>query len=161
YRSFDLAVLEQPINGPDEILIVDPGDVLAAVSRPPSQTVPYQTQQHIEYAAAVRAHRHRRAQRNLARLRYDRFIEGAFPTTRHVDAESPRIRRTRLGTAQDAGRLVVRGVVAVSIDRGSAGLEPHGRWPGCARYGLAHNAGRVYARFGNVPAVARVVPAVY
>ena len=41
------------------------------------------------------------------------------------------------GTAQDAGRLVVRGVIAVGVDRGGARLQPdsrrparRGRWPG-------------------------------
>ena len=76
--AVEVVVLDQPADRADEVLVVDPRDVLPAVAARAAEAAAHQAEQHVEDAAAVRAHHHRRAQqrpcacaasRGLARAR--------------------------------------------------------------------------------------------
>ena len=69
--------------------------------------------------------------------------------------------RIGLAAAEDTGRLVVRRIIAMGIDRRSAGLEPHPRRPPAVRDDFTDHASRFDSRLGNVPAVRHIVPAVH
>ncbi len=52
----DVLVLEQEVDGASVVLVVHPGDVLAAVTLSAAQSKAHQSQQHGEDAAAIGAH---------------------------------------------------------------------------------------------------------
>ena len=91
---------------------------------------------HVEDAAAVRAHHHRRAQGHLAGVRGVGLRLRALPVLRDLDAVRPVLRHAGLGAADEAGRLVVRRRRSggrrwsrcSSAARRAAGVRPR-RWP--------------------------------
>ena len=125
----------------------------------PPRPASHERQQRVEHAAAIRAHRHRRAQRDLARPRRGRGVERALPRRRHLDAEPPRVRHVRLAAA-DRAVLVVRRPERVGVDRRRAGLDPHRRRPRRLRDGLADDPRRADPRVEHRGAVGRRVAAV-
>ena len=88
--------------------VVDPRDVLPAVAARAAEAAAHEAEQHVEHAAAVRAHRPSpSAARPCACAGVDAPSAARLPGRRDVDAEPPRVGRVRLGAADDAGRLVV------------------------------------------------------
>jgi len=53
---FDFGVIYQPEYGLNEILIVNPRDVLPPVPCAPAEPDPHKPEQHIERASAIRTH---------------------------------------------------------------------------------------------------------
>src|SRR5262249_30448741 len=82
----------------------------------------------------------------LSRAWRDRLLEHTLPRRGHVDAEAPGIRRSRLQATDDARGLVIGRVVAVSVDRRGAHLQPDTRWPRRRRDGIADDARAAHTR---------------
>ena len=141
-RAGEVVVVDQPVTRPGRSRGRESRRRTAGHRRRAAQAAADQAQEHVEHAAAVRAHRHRRAQQHLARVRRIGLVGGRFPGAGHVDAEPPGVRGVRLVAAEDAGGLVVGGVVAVGVDRGGAGLQPDARRP-CGPAAMASPTARV------------------
>jgi hypothetical protein len=156
----ELVVLDQEPQRGGEVVVVDPGDVLAPVPGGAAQAAAHEPEQRVEDAAGVGAHHHRRAHRDLARRGRLGLLERSLPRPRDVDAEAPGLRRARLVAAEPAAALVVGRVVGVRVDRRGAGLEPEaGR---ALRLGdrAAEDARRLHARVGDLAPVGLGVAAV-
>ena len=117
-------MFDQPQHGPRKILIVNPGDVLLAVSRLSAESEPDQSQQHIERRARIGIHDNRGTHQHLARQWRGRLIQRALPFRRDIDAEAPGVRRIWFRAANDPSSFVVGRVIAMRIDRGRACLQP-------------------------------------
>lgn len=152
-RSGDVVPIDEERRRADEVMVVDPGQVLVAARDRPAEAEPRQPQQVVEYATAVGAHHHRRAQGHLAGARRPGPLLLPLPVLRDLDAEIPVAGDIGLAAADHSGRLVVRCVEAVGVDGGGAHLEPDlGRPPGSGDR-LAHDARGVHARVHHGPEV--------
>ena len=140
--------------------VVDPRHELPPAGDRPAQAAPRQAEQHVEDAAAVRAHHHRRAQRDLAGRGVAASRLRPLPRLGDVDAELPVRGHVGLVAADEAGRLVVGRVEAVGVDGRRAHLQPDARRPLGARDGLADHARRVDARAHHLREVGVRVAAV-
>jgi len=132
-------VLHEPTDHAHEVLLVNPRDHLPAVADGPAQTPPHEAQQDLERAAGNGAHHDRRAQRDAARVGHDRAEQRVFPSPHYAQAESPEA-AARIIAADPARRLVVGGVVAMSVNGRAAHLEPGARRAGGARNRFTHDA---------------------
>src|SRR6266446_2013065 len=146
-------MLDQPVEGPHEVFVVNPRHELATVSRAPAETPTDEPQQRVENAPAVGAHHHRRSEGHPAGARKRRLAERALPGFHDFDAETPRLGRARLLPTDDAGRLVVGRVVSVRIEGGGAGLQPYAGRALRPSDGFTDDTGRVDARLDDGRAV--------
>src|SRR4029077_15924225 len=105
--TLDVIAVDQPLNGADEVLVVDPRHELAAVTGPAAKAMARQREERVEYAARIRTQRHGRSKGNLPGSIGRGLLEGLFPRPRDVDAESPRAWGVRFAAAKNAGVLVV------------------------------------------------------
>lgn len=69
HSTVELLAIDQPVDGVDEILLVNPRDILTSVADRSTEACQCQTAQNVEDASTVRAHRHRRPEENLTRAR--------------------------------------------------------------------------------------------
>src|SRR5882757_8306163 len=115
-------MIDQPADRLYEVLVVDPRDVLPAVSRTSAEAAAHEAEERVEDASPVRAQHDGGAKLHLSRPRSRSLVESPLPGLRDVDAEPPGFRDAGFRAAEDAGGLVVRGIVAVGIDRRRAGL---------------------------------------
>ena len=76
----EVVAVDQPAHGADEIALVDPRHELPAVAGASAEPAAHEPEQHVEHAAAVRAHDHRRAQQHLPRARRRRLVAAPAPT---------------------------------------------------------------------------------
>ena len=152
-RTRKVIAIRDPVDRADKITVVNPGDILPAVARPPTQAIPHQSQQRVERPAALGTHDDRGAQFDLARQRSVGLIECAFPRLRYVGAETPCV-------AANDSVLIVSGIEPMSVDGGGAHLQPEAGRPDRARDRFADHASGVDTRFHDFPPVARVVTAV-
>src|SRR5262249_8694850 len=89
-----------------------------------------------------------------------RLVACALPRARNVNAEPPRIRRTRLRAPEEAGSFVVRRVESMRIDSRRARLQPDMRRPRRAADRFADGARRRDSRIQNFASIRGVVGAV-
>src|SRR5258708_33293439 len=115
-------MVDQPQHGLNKILLVDPRHVLPPAGHRPAQAKAYETEQHREDPAAIGAEGECRAHEHPPGAWQIRPHRRRFPGLGYLDAETPRLRRIRLLTADDPGGLVIRPVKAMRINGGSAGL---------------------------------------
>jgi len=95
-------MVDQPVNGLYEVLVMKPRDVLAAVAVGTAKPATDQPKEDIEDSAGVRAHGHGGAKQYFPRLWDDGVVGGLFPCVGHLDTEPPGVRDAGLCTAQDA-----------------------------------------------------------
>src|SRR3954463_13486736 len=101
---------------------MNPGNVLAAIARLPSQAVTHEAEQGVENAASIRTHRHRRSEFYFSGIRNNHFVERLLPGDRDVNTEAPLFGHAGFRAAQDAGKLIIRSIETMRVNRGSAGL---------------------------------------
>jgi hypothetical protein len=159
HGSFDAVVLDDPLDGANEVVFVNPRHVLQSVAEAAEAEADL-AKECVERAAALGAHHHRRAHLHFARGRHDGQIDLALPRLRDVSAEAPLRRRVRLVPAENAAVLVIRCVKAMGINRGGAHLQPHARRVFRADDGLSDDARGEHARLENLAAVLLIVTAV-
>src|SRR5262245_8075708 len=113
-------MFDQPVDSPDEILLMNPGNKLTAIAGWTTDSSTDQSQKRIEYTAWIRAQRHCRAKLDLPRIGRLDFIDGAFPSGSDFNTKRPCIRpcirRSRFITAKNPGFLVIRRIVPVCIN---------------------------------------------
>src|SRR5262245_33005200 len=117
-------MLDEKLDGANEIRVMNPRDVLAPVAGASTETAAHQAEQRVEDSTPIGAHDHGRTHQDAPRVRDARRVARTFPVLRDLDAEMPRGRRTRFVTADLSGCLIVGGIEAVRVDRGGAGLQP-------------------------------------
>src|SRR5260370_40833672 len=76
------------------------------------------------------------------------------------EAKLPSVRSAVFRADQETGCLIVRSVVAVSVDGGSARLQPSARRPGGSGDRSTHGASRSGAGFFDLASIVGVVSAV-
>src|SRR5438552_4286556 len=131
-----------------------------AVSASPAQPPPNQPQQHVEYTAGIGTHGHGRAKQHLSRLRNIDFLSGLLPGMGHVEAEPPRIRHIFFQASENAGDLVVWGIVSMSVDSGGARLQPNPWRPDGSGNGFPDSASGFDSRLFDQATILGVVSAV-
>src|SRR5439155_5396886 len=151
---------DEPVDRAHEVAFMDPGHELPAVACATTKTKRRETPQDAESAAGIRSHDHGHPHRDLARPARGGLGQRGLPRARDVDAEPPRARCVWFGSADDTGELIVRRVVAVRVQRGSARLEPYAWRPRRTGDRCGDGARRAHARVDDLAAVALVVPAV-
>ena len=87
-------------------------------------------------------------------------LSSRFPSLGHFDTETPGAGGRWFVPAQNAGRLVIVGVVAMGIDRGGAGLQPHARRAAATGDRPAKHFGRSDSRVKNLAAIPGGVAAI-
>ena len=94
-----LTMIDQIIDGPNEIVLVNPRYILPAIAVSPTESPPNQPQQNVEHTTMIGAHGHGRAQQYLPRPREDDLVGRSFPGLGHLDAEPPGVGSVRLRPA--------------------------------------------------------------
>ena len=155
----EIFVIDDPANRRREVAVVNPRHVLPPVPSPPTQPVAHEIEQHIERAAGLRTHDDRGTELHLARERKVDGIDRALPCSSDLDAEAPCLRNIGLIATEDS-ILIVRGIVAVRIDRGGAGLQPESRRTRGAGDRFADDSGGVHTRIEDLVAIPAVVAAI-
>ena len=120
----NLFVFDQPAHSRNKILVVNPRDILATITRLAAQAKTDEAQQHIKDTVAIRTHHHGRAQENFAGMGCLGLRGCALPGFGNLDAEAPFCGRIRFVATDQAGALIVGGVVAMGVDRSRARLQP-------------------------------------
>ena len=136
----ELVALEEEQHGPHEVVAVDPGDVLVDRPRRARRDRAGRARAGSRRpTAAVGAHHHRRAQRDLAGPRDVGLGLGLLPAARDPDAVLPVERHVGLLAADDRRwpRRVAASGRPVGVDRGGAHLQPDPRRPRRPRDRLA------------------------
>jgi hypothetical protein len=122
---------------------MDPGDELSAVAAPAADSTTNKAEEHVEYPAAIRTHRHCRTEQHRAGVRQIEFAGSRLPGFRNIDAEPPGVGDVCFGPAKDAGTFIIGGVVPMGINGRCARLQP-GAWRASA---LANGSADCSCRF--------------
>src|SRR5208337_573225 len=87
-RAFEMVVPDQPLNRPAAISFVDPGDELSTAAHAAPEPEPGQATKYRKDTVLPQAQDHRHTHRNLPRSRSCGFVEGSFPSPRHLHRET-------------------------------------------------------------------------
>ena len=145
----------------NKIQIVDPGNVLAAVSHLSTKAESNQPEQRIECPAAIRNHRHSQTQQNLPGVRRLGFVQRPFPRCRNINAESPGVRHSFFSATEDSCAFVIWGIVTMSVYGCCTGLKPDSWRPRGLRNGSLDSLCRFHSRPENRASVGGRISAVH
>ena len=85
-------MIDQPADRLYEVLVVDPRDILTAISRTSAQAAAYEPEERVEYASPIRAQHDGRAELHLPSPWSWSLVESPLPGFGDVDAEPPGFR---------------------------------------------------------------------
>jgi hypothetical protein len=121
-------MVDEPIDRPNKILLMDPRYVLTTVTTSSTETTANQSKQYVEGSISVKTHDDGRAHFDDTGIWHVYLINCLFPRRCNINAKSPRIWNIRFQTTDDTCELIIRGIVAMRVDCCGTGLQPNTGW---------------------------------
>ena len=160
YGPVHFRMVDEVADGADEVLFVDPGDVLAAVAVGAAEAAANEGHEDVKDSAWIWTHDHGGAEEDFTGVRSGLIISFIFPLQGDVVTEAPGFGDVVMGGAEDARCFVVGSVIAVGVDCGGAHLKPESWGTGGLADGFADGSGGVKTGGIDCFAIGYVVAAV-